>query len=215
MMEDFQTPAGLPVVMFIRDGTNDHDTAQACMTQDEYGLAGMHFCGEALDIGGYAGGVTIGLLMDNPKLHVTIVEPLPANLELIRRNLEANRLTERATVIDGAAGTDGRILFMGDGNEYHGFVGNAHFARRAKHPKSLTATCYSLSALMPPEGLSLLKIDCEGCEWSFLSDPAIGKVEMIVGEWHPPGTATDLLMLLRPTHEVQFIGEHDFAAVLR
>ena len=61
----------------------------------------------------------------------------------------------------------------------------------------------------------MLKIDCEGCEWAFLADPAIGKVEIIVGEIHPPGTQLQLVKLLTKTHYVEFIGEHGFRAVLR
>ena len=137
------------MTMNVREGTNDHNTAQACMTQDEYGLAGLHLCGEALDVGGYAGGVTIGLLMDNPELHVTIIEPLPANLELIRSNLEANGLTERATVIAGAAGTDPLIAYNGRSTEvaeHHRFVGNASWFGDIEHD-TVTAKCYSPWAL--------------------------------------------------------------------
>ena len=38
----FLTPRGVQVLMTIREGTNDWNTLNACMTEDEYGLRDWH-----------------------------------------------------------------------------------------------------------------------------------------------------------------------------
>jgi hypothetical protein len=131
-------------------------------------------------------------------------------------------------VLQGSAGSDPVVRYGGTGNdpaEHHAFVGNTQFIVDGVPHESVTLACYSLSALMETiPTLAFLKIDCEGCEWSFLADPAIGRVERIVGEFHPPGrgavgglldVGAALRGLLEPTHDVTTIGEHGFKAVLR
>src|SRR5690349_6287046 len=90
--------------MTIRDGSNDYNTLNACMTEDEYHLADFHGSGWAVDVGGYLGGVAISLALDNPELRVLVIEPVPDNIRLIRENIERNDLTERVTLIEGAVG---------------------------------------------------------------------------------------------------------------
>src|SRR3990167_4276023 len=102
--ERFTTPRGRPVTMWVRDGTNDWNTLASCLNEDEYGLRDLHLDGEALDIGAYTGGVTVALAVDNPNLHVTAIEPVPGNVYLLFRNLEATDLSERVTVYQPAAG---------------------------------------------------------------------------------------------------------------
>ena len=127
--ERFTTPRNQPVTMWVRADTNDWNTLYSCLTGDEYGLRDLHLSGWALDVGAYTGGVTVALAMDNPELQVVAVEPVPGNVELLRLNLEANGLTDRVTVVEGAAGDGSKvnIRYGYSGSElatHHAFVGN-------------------------------------------------------------------------------------------
>lgn len=217
--DTWTTPGGYHALLAYRPHTNDWNVLNSVNRPgDEYSLP-TGLSGWALDIGGHIGAVSIALAYDNPDLRVLCVEPIPENVQLARANIAANGLSERVTILDGAAGTDPLVVYGGTGEsaEHHAFVGNNEWSLVASGSQSLTARCYSLTALLrrtKSARIALLKIDCEGCEWSFLADPAIAKVDRIVGEWHPPGTAGRLVGLL-PVHDVTFVGEHGFTAVLR
>ncbi len=220
-LERFTTPRGRPVTMWVREGTNDHNTLVSCLTEDEYGLRDLHLEGWALDVGAYLGGVAVALLMDNPDLQVVAVEPVPGNVELLRRNIEVNELTARCEVIAGAAGngSEVNIRYGYSGSElacHHAFVGNmsllAEPGPETPHTlvKMRTQTIPSLGEFV------FAKVDCEGCEW----DLDLSAIPLVRGEWHPTRghTQADVLALL-PDHKVTFSGPEDgpggFEAVLR
>lgn len=211
----FRTPRGLPVRFRYRLDTNDWNTLNACLTEDEYDLRGLALSGHAVDIGGYLGGVGIGLALDNPGLRVTILEPVPSNVELTRWAIEANGVTDQVTLLDCAAGgpadrtTVVSFGYRGEPHlEHHAFVGNTTLVY--EYPDShdhdeLEVACVSLGALGP---IDFLKIDCEGCEWAVLTDPTTAHIARIHGEWHSVKghTQGDLLALLGASHEVTFSG---------
>jgi hypothetical protein len=109
-LEQFRTPRGRAASLYTRDETADHNNVYSCMTEDEYGLAGLTFADgdTALDIGAHIGGVSIGLALDNKNLHVVAVEALSANVEMLYRNIEANGVGDRVTVRHGAAERPGK-----------------------------------------------------------------------------------------------------------
>lgn len=212
---EFRTPRGLPARFRYRLETNDWNTLNACLTEDEYGLRGLSISGHAVDIGGYLGGVGIGLALDNPDLRVTIVEPVPANVELTEWAIEANGVGGRVRLLPFAAGgpddTSTIVSFGYRGEphlEHHAFVGNTTLVY--EYPDShdhdeLEVACVSLGALGP---IDFLKIDCEGCEWNVLTDPTTANIPRIHGEWHSVNghTQADLLGLLDASHDVTFSG---------
>ena len=213
----FLTPHGRTITMTYRHDTNDYNTLNASLDEDEYGLpAGIS--GWAADIGGYLGSVGIALAKDNPDLRVVIVEPVPPNAELIRQNIAANGVAERVTLIEGAVGKGGESVDVWYGYhgteaaEHHAFVGNSTLAYDdgAMLPHDTTTyTAIGLADLVERYGpLAFLKVDTEGAEWAFLDSPALSEVETIAGEWHPvrDHTMGDLLALLEPTHVVTFSG---------
>lgn len=220
MPDTWITPAGHFATFEYREQTNDWNVLSSVNRPgDEYNLP-TGWSGWALDIGAHLGAVSIALALDNPELRVLAVEPLPDNLRLLRLNIDANGLSDRVTIVDGVAGTDPLVTYGGEGPsaEHHGFIGNNEWSLIASGAERLIAQCYSLKGLMAKvkaKRLAFLKIDCEGCEWSFLDTPAIAKVERITGEWHPPGTVARLRALLEGTHDVTLVGEHGFEAVLR
>ena len=227
---------GVPLQFTVRLDTNDHNTVNASATEDEYHLRDLPpLVGWALDIGGYLGSVAIGLAADNPDLRVICIEPVPENAALIARNVELNGFGDRiivlhnATAAPGIAETTVRYRYTGSElADHHAFVGNISLiegtgAVDIPHQET-TVACVSLAGLAQTYGIErfvLVKIDCEGCEWSALADPAVALCDRIVGEWHPTGgkTQADLRALLEPTHELTFEGPpegpQEFTAVRR
>jgi FkbM family methyltransferase len=187
----FRTPRGRSVTMKYREDTNDWNTLNACLTEDEYGLKDLRLSGVALDIGAYIGGVTIGLVLDNPDLHVVAVEAVPPNVVLLRENLVRAGAADRVTVVEGAAG-DGQPVMLNwgySGNvaaDHHSFIGNAVMPEadlRASH--SAMVDTISLASLVAEYGpFSFAKVDCEGCEYPFLSGSGLEGVDLIRGEEH-------------------------------
>lgn len=223
----FHTPAGHPVTMLYRADTNDWNTLNASLDEDEY-LLPTGLSGVALDVGGYLGSVGIALAVDNPDMTVTILEPVPPNADLIEQNIALNGLQDRVTLIRGAIGTGGEDVAVWYGYrgsetmEHHAFVGNSSLAYdnggAAEHDEIIWKA-RSLASFGP---LDFLKIDCEGGEWTALADPkANARIKVIVGEAHSVRghQGKDIIPLLQDTHDVYLTGDPDgtcgFRAVLR
>lgn len=185
----FRTPRGRSVSLSLREDTNDHNILNSCLTEDEYGLKDLHLSGQALDIGAHIGGVTVALALDNPDLHVTAVEAVPPNIELLRENVERAGVSDRVTVIHAAAGKGKtatvKWAFEGSGDvgSHNAFVGNALLDVPVQPHESTVLPVRTLASLVG-DGVSFLKIDCEGCEWPLLGR-SLSKVARVHGEWHP------------------------------
>lgn len=228
----FWTPRGQPVTMAYRLETNDWNTHQSCLNEDEYRIGSLHLTGTAVDIGGYLGSETVALLVDNPDLHVITVEPLPENLALIRDNLALNGVADRCTLIAGAVG-HGKVTihfrFTGSANDrHHAFVGNAYGSDAQGPHERVTYDALSVPDLLDraPSPVSFVKIDCEGGLWAVLD--GMTDVPLIAGEAEPVplpdgtvGSRTLLESILGPTHDIEWgaepgePGDWGFWAVLR
>ena len=170
--------------------------------------------GTFLDVGSHIGGWAIGAALDNPAATVVAIEALPENVHLIRHN--AKRAEVDVTVIHGGAscGTEPVTIAYGstesDFAKAHEFIGGGIWHTDASDRRTIDLDPVSLASIVAEHGpVRLMKIDCEGCEWSFLDDPSISEVHEIVGEYHPRqgfGPAR-LRELLDATHEVTFVDE--------
>jgi FkbM family methyltransferase len=191
---------------------------------DEYQLG--RYSGVGVDVGAHIGVWSIALALDNPDLRVIAIEPVPDNVVLMRENLERAGVSDRVTVLERAA-SHGRSqvpIYWGhtgsETAEVHRFIGGQAMPEGTEHITT-KATPISLSAIFTEYGwISILKIDCEGCEWSFLDDPAIDQVGEIRGEWHTrkSGNLGRLYQLLDKTHKltVSDVGGFGlFSAVIR
>lgn len=212
----FWSPHGHPMRMVYRQDTNDFNTIRSSTDGDEYKLP-TGLVDQVYDIGGYLGSVGIALALDNPDCYVTIIEPVPPNAALIRRNIEFNGVGDRVTLMEGAVGgpDDTVSVWYGykgsESLEHHAFVGNSTLAYDyggdAEHDE-VTYDAISLVDLVDTYGpIDFMKIDTEGAEWAFLQGP-LASVREIVGEWHPVRghTLGDMAARLGPTHVVTFDG---------
>lgn len=227
----FRTPHGRPVEMTYRLNTNDYNTLNATLNEDEYHLP-SGLTGHAVDVGGYLGSVGIALASDNPGLQVTIIEPVPSNQQLIRQNIAQNDLDHQVTLIEGAVGRGGESVDVWFGYrgtetaEHHAFVGNSSLAYDHGGALEHETATYTAIGLGELGDIAFLKIDCEGGEWAFLHGPALANVQTIVGEAHSVRghKGRDIIALLATTHDTTITpvpddpegnGTVEFAAVRR
>ena len=211
--KEFRTPHGKTVRLWCRPGTNDRDMAYSALDEDEYGLrdvprGSIHL---AADVGAHIGMVAIGLAVDHPTASIVAVEPVPANVELLRRNIEENGVADRIAILEGAAAktksapvTIAWDFAGGETASVHRFVGNQPMPAGTTQT-TLQVPAVTLSDIIPAGTLDLLVIDCEGGEYAFLGAPATAKqrVRQIRGEYH--GGYGKLLALLEKTHVVERI----------
>lgn len=224
------TPRGNPVALWHRPDTSDLSIIFATFSpwggpcEDEYGLAAVHVDGLALDIGAHVGTITIALLADNPGCRVIAVEPLPENVEMIRRNLAENGYQDRCEVVWGAFGSS-RITYGYHGDDVattNRYIGNLSMMAEENEHSVATVPVLKLAKLIP-HGAEFAKIDCEGCEWAALREKAAHRIRHIIGEGHGSTKQYDwdarIARLLGSTHDVRVIKDDGgiglFEAVLR
>lgn len=218
--DTWRTPGGNLITMSIRPGSSDWNTVSACNgTNDEYRIP-QGISGWALDVGAHIGAATVPLLMDNPDLRCIAIEALPENVELLRANLIRNGVSDRAIVVPAAASNGASKVRIGYGpsegelshSEYIGGAQNSYPGARSVMVPGITLR----SALSYADGepVGWAKLDCEGCEYPFLSSPHVKLLQRIVGEVH--FGAQRLRDILEPTHDVDAPKDFGlFEAVLR
>jgi FkbM family methyltransferase len=202
-----------PLRMQYREGTTDLSTVSSAMwmwgaVDDAYGLRDQ-YPSTYLDLGAHIGAIVVAVLVDNPACRAVAIEPLPENLALLRHNIAENGVADRVTVIEGAIGLDAtqRVAYRTppepDDGWVHRYVGTP--VLDSYDGWSVVTPTHTLSDLvdMLGDSIDLAKIDCEGCEWVALTDPAVARARQWLGEWHSPGgDAATIEALLSATHDV-------------
>jgi FkbM family methyltransferase len=221
LVRSYRTPKGGWVKMAMRLETADEPVISSTSQHDEYGVAGFDLKpGELmLDVGAYIGSVGLAVAADYPETRVVMVEVVPENVAVIRESIAANGWDGRVTVHHAAAACE-----AGESTIRYGVKGRASQFRRYNRyvggllalgsdgPLTATVQNLSLTDLTDTYGdVAWLKIDCEGCEYSFLRDPAIWRVDNIIGEYHRgEGGITDLLAA---THLLAFRAENGHVGI--
>ena len=209
-----------------RPGTTDVNHVLN-LANDEYRLADRTLSGWAIDVGAHIGTVALSLARQHPGLRVLAIEAVPDNSELLEANIARSGLAHQVTSIRAWAARPNELTGTchygyrhreeeSDGYvAAHRFVGNT-WANLADPEFSVEMPAVSLDGLLSTyaiDEVSLLKIDCEGCEWAFLDTPAVARVATIVGEYHggypetsfhQPNPRAKIADMLSPTHRVAF-----------
>ena len=204
----YNGPKGLSASFLLRTDTADENTITATYTEDEYGFQNFPpGPGEGMiDAGGYVGSSAILYAQLYPQCPVVCVEPLPENIEIIKKNIERNGLKDRITLIEGALwGTsEGKTkIFYRDQSEVgkvHKFVGSAiKQYHETVSEDGFEAQNVSLIDCMVRLGVPrvrVLKMDVEGAEYEAfkgLTEEWQKGIQTIVGEYHNifPGRVDD------------------------
>lgn len=175
-----------PIEIAYRPGTDDVTILDEVLNQNEYRLP-VSFDSEdvILDIGAHIGTFALACLQRGAR-RIFCYEPDDENFKLLQQNAG-----ERITAYQAAVwGFPARLKFTGYLEQFN--------ARGTVCPRTTTAGVNKdipvavipidlaiRNALQGRERLRLLKLDCEGAEFSILQNcTLLGKVDEIVGEIH-------------------------------
>lgn len=181
-------PGGVTLTLETRPDTNDWNVCQSVIGHDEYGFGPLApLTGTAVDVGAHIGSASVALLALNPDLRVVAIEPIPENAALLRQNLAP--YGDRAIVLERAAGEGDQTIaygYTGDDEfaRIHRFIGNTHVPAGTGYT-TVTVPGVTLADLVRDYGpITLIKMDCEGCEAGFLEDELLEDIPHVVGEIH-------------------------------
>jgi FkbM family methyltransferase len=193
-----------PVRLALRTNGFDVDIADEIFARGAYRfrIPGVR---TILDLGGNTGMASVFFRLVFPDAALACVEPVPANLRTLRRNLELNGLEVR--VFEAAVGPeDGTTQFQVISDPRSG---SAIYSEPAAVPDAtyLTVPMISVDSILQALGwdrIDLLKIDIEGGERQLLANrpPWLARVGAMVGEghigWGGKYTFEDLAAQLHP-----------------
>ena len=168
-------------------GSISLDTVTWELRQDRYGLDRIDFAPGALvlDVGAHVGLFAAYVGLRHPGVLIHSFEPFPDNFELLRENVERNRVSN-VRIHNFALSGDGRLLKMATNPKNSGGA-SCHSLTLADRPADMlpSATLDAVIDALDIERCKLLKIDCEGSEYEILlATRTLEKVEYLSGEFH-------------------------------
>jgi FkbM family methyltransferase len=188
----------LDAPVHIRPSTSDYYVLRDLFEDQEYEQVQLFDLPQSptiIDLGGNIGLSVRWFLTRYPAARITVLEPDPTNLDLLKMNCrdaiaagQVNAIQAFAAAADGQAGIDRSDLAWG-------------FKMAAQAGKELIP-CISMPTLLRTCGVDqvdLLKVDIEGAERELFENCRhwIGRVRNIAVETHPPYTVDDLYNALK------------------
>lgn len=211
----------------VRDGTDDMAIVEEIMVHDVYHLRGVDLSPilnvpqrtdvdidlrdqVVLDIGANIGAFTMTCVRMGAT--VVAVEPEPGNVDLLSRNVSANRADRHVTIIPAAIGATAGTAYI------TGTAGTAYTTGPIGTTERVEVRQMTLASLL--DGwlkVALLKVDTEGSEHAILTacpHDELAKVDLIVAELHGPATCPwmdaphwgEIVEHLLETHAVDLFG---------
>jgi FkbM family methyltransferase len=147
-----------------------------------------------LDIGANVGYFSLFALHKNPKVLVLSYEPVPHNFALMRKYKEENLSRIWHIFNMAVSGTEESIHLNYDPAD--SFTTDASIFNTYNHKNTIEVKCTTLEKIFSENKLSrvdLLKLDCEGSEYSILyssADAVLQKISCMAVETHQ-GTGKD------------------------
>ena len=202
--------------VYVRPSASDFFVLRDLFEDQEYGpVAQFNLRPDAtiVDLGGNIGLSVRYFLSLSPEARITVVEPDPGNLDLLRLNCKEAIAAGQVTAVQGfAAATDGQAPIDRTDQPWG-------FKKRddaATPPGAELIPCVSIPTLLRTaniEQIDLLKVDIEGAEKELFADCRnwIGRVRNIAIETHSPYTVDDFYKALRAAdwpfeivHEIRY-----------
>ena len=127
--------------------------------------------GMFIDVGANLGYFSLLWAAANSANRVIAFEPSPRNLDLLRDNIDRNRLPSQIEVIARAAGrAPGRLPFDVGPPEQTGWGGFTI----SPSPQSIEVDVARIDQVVAPQPIALLKVDVEGADtWALMSCEAL------------------------------------------
>lgn len=179
-----------------REGTNDGDIVRSVFS-GEYALPNQEgyqpgaFC---LDVGAHIGAFTVWAARKYHDARVVSVEPMGENQNLFLRNMEANHLSDRVTLLRGAAWSKKEptvtIPYGDDSTEsgrIHYYMGNASSVPHSGQSHVIVRTISLKEIMAGIDRVWCMKCDCENGEYPLLEEARpedLQRCKWIVGEYH-------------------------------
>ena len=140
-----------------------------------------------VDVGANVGMATVWFARRAPNASILAVEPAPDALSLLRSNLDSTDLWGRVRVLQVALGPEsGTGRLFASGASVEAAVMFEASASDIGQPVSVVTLAQVLSD-QKLSSVDLLKLDCEGAEFSILASAepeVLDRVHTIIGEYH-------------------------------
>lgn len=189
----------------VRPYTSDSSCLQSITRDHEYFPYFRVMPGDTVvDIGANIGSFSVYVAHQEPAARVIAVEPVGANVELLRKNVAENKLENVAVVHAAVADHAGELTLYHGKDTWHA-SGSVFAIDATDQAKKETVPCVTLADLLRSQGvgrIDFLKMDCEGAEYQILfslPDDIWKHIRKIALEYHnfvPGKSQQDLLTLL-------------------
>ena len=154
--------------------------------RDCYRINGLRDLATVVDVGAHFGVFSYRIHETNPQAKIISVECYDRNVQCLHKNLEGI-----AEIVPAALCYEGDPVFLACPTVSGGgwvTTNKNPFDRKNYVESNLALTKITLEEIMQKyslERVSLLKLDCEGCEYDLFENcTCLDKVDRIVGEWH-------------------------------
>lgn len=189
---------GHPV--YYRAGTSDCFVIHEVLLRPTYTIPSTLTPRTILDIGGNIGAASVYLTRQFPNATIHTFEPVPANLELLRKNVADY---PKITIHPVALGSEnGELTLFGSDNDDN-FGGFSFFDQGVNADRRMSVPIRHAQDYLDEQAIpapDVIKIDTEGAEYSILKalrPSVLQRVQWIVGELHGERDF-DLLAYLTP-----------------
>lgn len=209
-IKDFTTFVGTKISCLLRRGTQDFDVINSITVHDEYNLKAVPLNDNdvVLDLGAHIGGLSLLLASINRNSRIHAYEPLPENIELLKRNAELNDFSNIFAHQLAISHKKGKMkIYYGDpateSGRVHYFIGRQTGSSGERYVEVDTTTLEEIFSEHGIERCKLIKSDIEGNESNvFKSCPydVLKRIDYFVGEHHGT-TRKELLSYTRGLFE--------------